>query len=248
MSTINLPVIAPSLPAGYCWPSSAQTFANDLFAGAIVQFDITGYKGILVQSTTPTAAQRTGYAWYNTTTGRLLWYDPGQAAWVARHPEAPGGSVRRIFVGVLADIDTYDGGAVGAVGDAAGPMWERDTTFNDRAPFGVGTDIATVLSTGGVSSVSIAKANLPTDQLYVKTSIVGQASVGTDVPVVNNTYGSDAVSGTGRAVDSTSSDFSGRYYTRGQTEALGSGTALSVQNKYVGVYFVKRTARIYYSS
>lgn len=246
MSVASLPIIVGEFPSGYCWPSP-QTFANDFAALATVQLDITGATIVLRQNTTPGATQRDSL-WYNTDTGHVLYWNSSVASWVMTHPVAAGGDERRIFMGLSTDIDTYDGGAVGTVSASSGPMWERDTTFNDRGLLGVGTTATTAGATGGAATVTIVKANLPTDKLVVDTAIVGQAGVGTDVPVVGNTYGSTSISGSGRAVDSTATDLAARYYSKGQTEAMGLGTALNVQNPYVGVFLLKRTARQFYTT
>lgn len=245
-TTLTAPVLPPTLSANYCF-TTWQQVANDLVGGATVQFDSTGATFVLKQNFTPDASQR-AYLWFNTDTSRTLYYLGSAGKWVSRNSESPSNASRRIFTGLLADIDTYDGGSVGTVGDVSGPMWERDTAFNDNAPYGVGVAITPVLATGGASTSTIAQVNLPAVTLSVNTPIIGQASVGAPEAVVGSTYGSTAVAGSGRAVDSTSSDFSGRYLTKGQTETLGSGTALNVQNKYVGVYFIRRTSRIYYET
>lgn len=243
----NLPIISGSLPSGTCYSADPQDLFNAWAAVSYVQLDVTGARYVISQNTTPSATQR-DFLWHNTDTSRLLFWQNSEGAWVMRHPEAAGGSARRIYVGTLASIDTYDGGAVGAVGNISGPMWERDTAFNDRFPIGVGTIATSELATGGAMSVTIAKANLPTDKLEVNTAIIGQAGVGSPEPVVGTTYGYTSVSGSGLAVDGTATSLSARYFTKGQTEAMGAGTSLSVQNSYIGVYILKRTARVYYTS
>jgi hypothetical protein len=251
MSVVNLPIIPPTLDANYCF-TSYQQLANDIVGGAIVQFDATGSFGVLVQTTTPTPAQRNNFLWFNLTTEHLLRYDTGLGEWVQKHYVPASDERRWWFEGVAGNVPLVDGGEVGAVGLAAGPFWEIDHNYDARMPLGAGTlpstTVVAVSGTGGVETVTLAKVNLPTDEIDVKTAIVGRIATGSDVPVVGNTYGSDSLAGSGRSVDSTTSDFSDRYYTRGRTLPLGSGTAFSVLPPYRAGYWLKRTARVYWKS
>lgn len=238
-----LPLIVGSLPSGYCWPASPQTYLNDIAAITNVQLNVTGAKYVISQTSTPAATER-NFLWHNPDTGHVLYWNAGLTSWTM--PFFWGGL--KLHEGTLASIDTLDGGSVGAVTQIAGPFWTRATEYNDRFPIGVGAIAIGPLATGGAMTSTVAQANLPAVQLAVDTSIIGQAGVGSPEPVVGSTYGSTSVSGSGRAVDGTSTDLSARYYSKGRTEALGSGTALSVQNSYIGVYVLRRTGRLYFTS
>lgn len=259
MSTVNLTITPPQLTNPYCF-TTWQQLANDVVGGAVVNFDVTGATVVLKQSGTPTAAQR-DKLWFNTTTGHLLRYDAGIGDWIAEHPIQPGdGTTGPIIMwnGDAASIDLIDGGTAGVATLTSGPFWEAVTQMAARVPLGVGTlpsgATVAVTGTGGAETVVLVQANLPNVNVAVKTSVVGQAGVGSDVPVVGNTYGSDPVPGTGLAVDGTSTSISGRYYTRGQTEPLGGGvagaapTAVNILPQWYGVYFIRRTARKYFTA
>ena len=58
-------------------------------------------------------------------------------AWSSLHPVPINSSERRMWVGSITDLATYDGGNA-----TEGAMWEVDTALQDRFPIGVG-DIAT---------------------------------------------------------------------------------------------------------
>lgn len=255
MSSVNLPITPPSLPASYCYPDNPQQFVNDAVGGAVVNFDTTGATLVLVQASQPLNTQR-DRLWFNKATGHTLYYEPAVTSWVQLHPSAAGGLERRIYMGDAASLDTYDGGSPGVVGATAGPLWVIDTLFAGRFPLGVGNlpdvvnGIVAILlgATGGRNELPIIKANLPKDSLYVQTSIIGQSSVGSPDPVVGSSYGSDPISGNGLAVDGTSSSLSGRYFTRGQSEPLGAGTPVNAIGPFVGVNVIKRTARLYWNS
>lgn len=253
MSAVNVTIVPGSFPSGYCWPSSPQDFAIDLAGILTVNLDYGAAKPPLVQNTTPSASQRSTNTWLNTDTGHLLRYENAVGEWVANHPIPPSDSRRFLFTGLAAAVDTLDGGSAGTVGDAAGPFWEIDTAFAGRFPVGVGTipgssTVVAVGGTGGSDQITIAKANLPTDMLSVDLPIIGQSSVGDPEAVVANTYGSTSISGSGKAVDSTSSEFAARYYAKGRSEALGTGTALTATQPYIGSYWLKRTSRIYWTT
>lgn len=256
MSVAQLTISPPSLPADYCF-TTWQQFVNDSIGKALVNFDTTGLTGVLNQTNTPLATQRS-FLWNNPATGHLLSWNNTVGSWVARHPQAPGSLRESIWRGDTTALLTEDGGAAGTVGDAAGPFWEVDPDFAGRVPVGVGAlpDVVNGIvnialsATGGHNELAVVRANLPTDSIPVQTSIIGQSGVtgGGPQPIVGSTYGSDAIPSPSGACDATSQLLSGCYYTRGQTLALGSGTALNIINPYVGVYWIRRTARIYFTS
>lgn len=258
-STVDLPIIPPSLPSGYCWPADPQQFVNDAIGQAVVQFSITGLTGILRQNTTPTNTQRDNI-WFNTDTGHVLFWNNPTGAWVAYHPVLPGSAERRIYVGDTASLVTYDGGSAGAVGDASGPMWTTDAAFAGRFPIGAGnlpdtsngTVTIAVNGTGGHNELAVDKVNLPNETLSVLTDIIGNAGTtgGVGSPVVGQAYGSEPIAGNSAAVDATdtSGGLSGCYRTKGQTEALGLATKLNTINPFYGVLFIVRTARRFYTS
>jgi hypothetical protein len=256
MSSTNLTITAPQLPEGYCI-SNLQDFVNLAVGGALVNFDTSGLTGVLKQNTTPTYTQR-GLIWYNTDTGHTLVYDNPTGAWVMRHPIPPGGGAGMLWFGTLIGIDTYDGGSSSTVGNASGPMWEVVPELAGRFPIGVGNLPDTVNGTvsivvgasGGHNELVMVKDNLPADTVDVKTAVIGQSGVtgGGPNPVVGSTYGSDAITGTSAACDATSTLVSGAYYSRGQTLPLGIATPLNTINPYYGIFFIRRTNRIYYTS
>lgn len=256
MSSTNLTITPPTLPEGYCL-TDLQSFVNTAVGGALVNFDTTGLTGVLKQNTTPSFTQR-GLIWYNTDTGHVLVYDNPTGAWVQRHPIPPGGGAGMLWFGTLVGIDTYDGGSVGTVGNASGPMWTAVTELAGRFPIGVGnlpdivngTVTVAVGASAGHNELVLIKDNLPADTVDVKTAIVGNAGVtgGSPVPIVGTTYGSDSITGSQAACDATSTQLSGSYYTRSQTLPLGIATPLNTINPYFGLYFIKRTNRIYWTS
>lgn len=253
---MQIRLTAGSLPPNTCL-ESLQDFYNLMFSRGYGTLDTTAsIAKVIVSATEPNADQR-DYIWMrlNPITGafdRVYNYISGK--WVSPHADEPSSGKRILFVGSTADINRLDGGSNGTVGEASGPFWEIDTTFATRFPIGAGTlEDGTVIagsggSTGGNQTVAITMDNLPEETLEVSLPIIGQGSVGTSgEPVIGSDYGSTTVAGSGKAVDSTSTDLSSRYKPSGETEELGEGDELNILPPYIGVYFLKRTARRYHT-
>lgn len=180
------------------------------------------------------AAEYQAYPWIRTTDDRVYRYHSG--AWLARHPLDPASSELRLWIGSLANLQTHDGGDTNSPGDASGPMWEEYTAAQGRFPIHPATlpveGAIGPTSIGGVETVTIAQANLPAVQLDVP--IPASDTSQSDTGAGRIACGSDTV----EAVDGPTL----------QTEALGSGTALSVLNRYIGIYVIRRTSRIYFKA
>lgn len=227
----DVAIIAPTLPAHLaCY----QALINEGVGKAVVQLDTTGFTNILKQSTTPSATQR-NYLWFNTNDDRTYRWDATIGAWVIRHEISPGNNDRRLWVGTTTQLETYDGGASGTVGDAAGPMWEVDTGPAAKFLIGVGslpsgTAIA-VRGTGGNETVTLEVENLPEiDKLEESL---------TDPGIANNFFSqSQTTFGTG-AVDVDSDAPWIKRTTQGEEEAF------TIVPPYFGIYVIKRTARVY---
>lgn len=257
MSSVNLPITPPSLPANYCYPDSPQQLINDGVGGAVVNFDTTGATLVLKQASQPLNTQR-DRLWFNVATGHTLYYEPTVTSWVQLHPLAAGGIDIRMVNGTVTNLDTYDGGSPGMIGDVSGPMWIPLAGMAGRLPWGAGAlpdvvngDVTIVAgANGGHNELVALKDNLPKTTLYVQTSVIGQASVtgsGGDA-IVGSAYGSDPISGAGGACDATDSALSGRYYTRAQTEQMGQAVPLNIVPPYFGVLFIQRSARRFYTT
>lgn len=240
MSNIGLPLNAGLLPYS-CYPADPNTLYQDMFnRGSALASEL---QGVIVSDNKPGANDQ-DKLWIKTSgsapVGPFIYYN---GAWVWPHPCPAGGKEVRIWLDTTANLATYDGGDNLAAGPASGPMWQVESVMAGLFPVGVGTiqpsaTVVNVNDTGGADqdSISIARANLPTDKIEIGLD-------GTGHPVPGGTP-----NGTIRA-GGTNIDWQAGTPPNsvGYTEALGDGTALTVPvlPPYRAVYFIKRTSRVY---
>jgi hypothetical protein len=146
---IDLEVIAPTFPPGYC-PQTNQQLANDIAAG--LRVILPGeFAFWIVGPDEPTVEQR-DFAWLRTDSISGVWtniftWSPLYGAWLEPHPVSPSGSARQLWVGTQTDLETYDGGEAGTVSATTGPFWSADAAFADKWPLGVGAGPALLPAT-----------------------------------------------------------------------------------------------------
>lgn len=250
----NLPIviIPTSFPAGYC-PPNWQTLANDLANG--MSASVPGAYTVINYSTSEPAANDRSKPWYRLNPDGTpdKWYVFADGGWIAPHPEEAGGDARRIFTGFEADVWAYDGGdgvdpSTTAPTDSTGAMWEVDHNFDFRFPLGAGTSPAPASTTvnsgdiGGEEDHVLLKDELPAASLKMFT----------DEEVAGNTpIGDNFVA---RAGTSPGGDFEYRMQPRsgtnepavGNTEVMGDGDGHNTMPPYLGVFFIRRTARRFF--
>lgn len=220
--------ILPGTLAQDCYPSSAQLFVNELLEKARVQLDNSGWSVMLFQESTPDATQRT-YLWFKISESRVYSWNSSVGAWVSRHPYTFGSDARMFWTGTLASLETFDGGEAGSVGDAAGPMWQRDTSMNGRMAIGVGT-----LPSGA----TLVEGATGGEDLHTMT--IGELVAHT------HTYSKyhPGAPYTGEEVDGTNTD--GGQEPTAVSGSTGSTTPFNVMNPYKAGYWIRRSSRVYY--
>lgn len=248
----TLQLIAPTLPEGFC-PLTEQERVNAYFDGAQVQQN-TSFDNIVISDTAPGANER-DKLWFRLTpgtlapTGKLFRYFDGK--WVLPHPVPAGGEERRIWKGTIlggGSLEEYDGGSIGAVGDAAGPMWEVDTDFEGRLPVGVGAmPNGTSVSLGeeiGGDKVTLTNANIRNHSHFALAAVY---AVSAAVPSAT-VYATFSGGGTGQ--ENYILQSSATVPTVAPTSNAGGDTAandpVTIVPPVRGCYFIKRTARLYY--
>lgn len=185
-----------------------------------------GFK-LNISSSAPAPADRI-WPWFrlDPTTGRfdrIYNYVSGQ--WVSPHPDFTGKVV--IYRGALGTIETLEGGAAGTITATSGPFWERDTDFNAKFPVGVGTfaheGSVAVGDTGGKDQHTLTVSEMPSHGHGIngKTFVYSTAGGAVNLPA-GSTWG---------------------YIS--PTNEGGDDPHTNVP-PYLGVFFIKRTARLYY--
>lgn len=240
-------------PNGYCYPGDPNDYFFDGISATVVSFNTsTGNLYYNIGPTVPSVDNRI-YPWYRcgVTDNWEGWYFWGpqqglaHAFWLQRHPEEASSDKRVMWVGSdPADIDTYDGGEVGAVTDITGPFWEIDHDFDARIPIGVGTTtggtVIQVNTDSGADTFSLTYENIPAHYHYInvegdsaltpETESEGYLRVGAGTEV-------DWVDGSGPK------DGMGKTYNQ-----VNDGTTpepVTHLGPVRGVYVIKRTARVY---
>jgi hypothetical protein len=221
---------APSLPANYC-PASYQKLANDIIGGTQATFNSTIGNSFFNFGPTYPAINNQIFPWLDQD-GNWWIYD--QSLWTRKNPVVANGFDRRIFVGTTTDLLSYDGGdGTATATTTTGPMWMVDTEFEARFPVGVGAFVAS----GAVAVMGKATS----------TAIVGEDQHTLTIPEMpahtHNFFPlvtADANNGGANGV---------QYGTTANvaTSSTGDGTAHNNLPPFYGVYFIKRTGRVYYT-
>jgi hypothetical protein len=227
---------APNLPLTYC-PSNYQQLANDIISGTQATFNSAiGNSFFNFGSTTP-ALNNQVYPWLDENGN---WWVFSNGYWIRQNTVAAGGSERRIYVGNTTDLQTYDGGAVGTVSNWTGPMWEVDTAFDARFPVGAGAFAAsgTVSTQGTTTSTAVAGEDK-------HTLVVGE--VPSHTHQILDQYINLVQRGTADSGVFSATNRSEGVANLLPTTSSGGGAAHNNLPPFYGVYFIKRTGRVYYT-
>jgi len=222
-----------SLPEGQCFSNDQLRF--NAFAAALRGYLPGAYNSFVIGNTAP-AVEDQERPWIRLTADgfldRMYYFSDG--LWLAPHPIPASSLVRVLWAGTTSELQTYDGGEAGAISATTGPFWEVSTAFSGRVPLGVGTlpisgtPIA-VNTTGGLEKVVLAESELPSHTHPGGIGLLGDN---------NNDDSSPPAASNGTAVAGNY-----QYPTSGAT---GGGLAHENMPPYVGIYFIRRSARRYY--
>lgn len=232
MSSNAIALTPTSLPEGICF-ANEQSRLNAYTAAIAASYG--GSAGFNVGNSTPSVDSQ-GLPWARTNVDgsldRIYTFFGGQ--WRAPHYTPPGSIM--LYMGTLADLDTFDGGSAGTVTLYAGPFWAEVTEARFRAPMGPGTSPdGTVLAVGGTTGtekVTLVKDNIPAHQHDFPDSITGLFR-GWNAGSSNhgNSWKSPDYIGT---------------ETNTVKENVTTTAKFSVLSPVIGTYLIRRTARQFY--
>lgn len=153
-NVLTLPVNAGTLPAGQCpqtLQALAELFAS--IYNVQFPLGTTGVTLIASAAPPGSQFQTSSFAWLQLDDllrpVRLYFFYQN---WLSRHPLVPGHVM--IWTQPLPNFATFDGGDSNAVtSDTTGPMWEEVTDLRAKFPIGAGTLPASPAGTGATLSV-----------------------------------------------------------------------------------------------
>jgi hypothetical protein len=228
---------APSLPVGYC-PSSYQQLANDIIGGTQANFNSAIGNSFFNFGPTVPALNNQIYPWLD---NNGFWWVFNGGYWARQNPVAAGSSERRIFVGTSTDVLSYDGGdgTVYSGNPYAGSMWQLDNAFDARFPVGVG-------AFAGSGAVAVQGTT-------TSTSVVGEDQhLLTTAEIPSHTHSmtwdsQDTSGGNQLKTLYFGPDANVPNDINKNTGSTGGDTAHNNLPPFYGVYFIKRTGRVYYT-
>jgi hypothetical protein len=222
VATELLPILPGTLPPNICYDTEQErivAFAGQMWA------QLSGQAFYNYGDTKP-APEFNGYPWLRQQDMRWYYF---AGVWISPNPEQSP-YARRLFMGTTVNLQTYDGGDTNAPSDRSGPMWEVDTAFDGRSPMGVGTiplsDPSKSLALGeqyGEGSHTQTEDEMPEHAHNVQYAT---SDTGDGFPTVSN--GTTAV-------------------LNYNTDEKGGSEPMNWVHPVVGIYIIKRTARIYYA-
>lgn len=227
-----LPLLPGTLPVGVCFtgPSAEQERLNAYMAASNAVLE-AGQSFYNFGDSPPSVANQ-AYPWLRTTDGR--WYT-FSGKWIA--PTNYSIFERRLFIGTLDDLKTYDGGDTGSAGPTSGPMWEEDPEFVGRVPIGPGLIPATA------PALTIDVATDGGEGGHTQTIAEMPAHNHPPDPTLSDGYLGHAVTPGSFNVTSSSND----TIKLGTTGNTGGGTPFNLVQPVRGCYIVRWTHRLYYA-
>lgn len=248
LATTLIKLYPPVLPVGYCYPStSPQQLANDFFNNAIAEFrsDI-GNSFFNFGGTVPDAENR-GFPWLRTDGGDIDdWYVFSHSAWLAPFRWLYGDSNDRLlWIGNAANISTKDGGEAGVATPVSGPFWEIDTAFDGRSPMGPGT----VPNAVPAKVLAVTEAYGSGSYLQKETDVASHShAFGAPDEIIHNNNVHTVNTGSGSTVGlfiGESGDANADLSVAPSDSGGVDQTASPIVHPVVGIYFLKRTIRLF---
>ena len=239
----------PSLPVSYC-PLNYQNLANDIIGGTQAVFNSTIGNSFFNFGPTFPAINNRIYPWLDEN-GQWWIYDQG--VWLRKNP-VTAAYERRIYVGTTTDLLSYDGGdGTATATTTTGPMWEVDTQFEARFPVGVGAFVAS----GAVAVMGKSTSTAIVGEDQHKLTVPELAAHTHDVAI--KVFGHGGEDGDRSAADGGTTSNTVTNNTTifpsstidpdldAKAVSVGGDIAHNNLPPFYGVYFIKRTIRVYYT-
>ena len=226
----------PSLPVSYC-PLNYQNLANDIIGGTQAVFNSTIGNSFFNFGPTYPAINNRIYPWLDEN-GQWWIYDQG--FWLRKNP-VTAAYERRIYVGTTTDLLSYDGGdGTATATPTTGPMWEVDTEFEARFPVGVG---ATSTAIVGEDQHKLTIPELAAHTHDVAIKVFGHGGEDGDRSAADGGTTSNTVTNNTTIFPSSTIDPD----LDAKAVSVGGDIAHNNLPPFYGVYFIKRTIRVYYT-
>jgi hypothetical protein len=233
----------------YC-PLNYQNLANDIIGGTQAVFNSTIGNSFFNFGPTYPAINNRIYPWLDE---NGQWWIFDQGFWLRKNP-VTAAYERRIYVGTTTDLLSYDGGdGTATATSTTGPMWEVDTEFEARFPVGVGAFVASgaVAVMGKATSTAIVgedqhKLTLPELAAHthnVAIKVFGHGGEDGDRSAADGGTTSNTVTNNTTVFPTSTLD------PDLDASAVSAGGDIAHNNlpPFYGVYFIKRTIRVYYT-
>jgi microcystin-dependent protein len=243
---IDIPITSATVPSPLdCVVSNANWQALVALLQATFPEDASIFN---ICNSEPSPARRV-YPWFRCNADGTpdKWYKYSMGSWISLHPMAPGAVI--MYEGSEASIDTFDGGEAGAVTAISGPMWQKVTQMNARFPVGPGTLPSTAVinvgDTGGEEDHELIEEEIPEHTHLIADPEVNATSLTSPNQVLDNQV-TDA-----GLLNYTLQGKTDEEATVGKTSPFGgdaSGNTVAHNNlpPYLGIWFIRRTARTHY--
>lgn len=252
-----LPITPDTLPQGIC-PATLQEMWNAFAAAGHVTFPST-FSGITRSASKPSDQTQ---AWLKLDSlGRpVRLYSFASGAWLSLHPTVPGTTI--MWINAVPNFTTFDGGDANALSSLSGPMWQvavdlANNPITAKFPIAVGTLpsglVLNVGDTGGEEKHTITEA----ESVVQSSHQHAVARMRSDhfqlaFPTGGNAHAMPgyAPGGSGDVTPASQSDYSTFGATTLQTDTVSvpsTPTAMNNMPPYIAVYFLQRTARLFYA-
>lgn len=232
---MELPLIAGILPTGACYSTEQQRLnAFMAVSSALLASGMTFYNF----GPDKPSVENQAYPWFNTTYGRWYFFN---GVWKA--PVNYDANERRLWVGTLVQLQSYDGGdgTSGPVTDTSGPMWMEDTAFQGRSPMGPGA----IPSSNPAKTLAVAEAFGEGAHAQTATELYPHSHEPDNVKAdyfLGHAKASQGVYNVGQGGDTAQFPLTA---TAGGN-ASGQAEAANVVHPVVGTYIIRPSGRLYY--